>query len=52
MVIFFGYVFAFLILQATKLVTAHPLDQWLIGDWLINYQGGFTRRGLIGEICL
>ena len=19
-------------------------------DWLINYQGGFTRRGLIGEI--
>jgi hypothetical protein len=21
-----------------------------IGDWLINYQGGFVRRGLIGEI--
>ncbi|MBN1186852.1 MAG: hypothetical protein JXB49_31535 [Bacteroidales bacterium] len=23
-----------------------------IADWLINYQGGFVRRGLIGEILL
>ena len=23
---------------------------WQYSDWLINYQGGFTRRGLIGEI--
>ena len=22
-----------------------------ISEWLINYQGGLTRRGLIGEIC-
>lgn len=22
---------------------------WMIGDWLINYQGGFVRRGLLGE---
>ncbi len=22
-----------------------------ISEWLINYQGGFTRRGIIGEIC-
>ena len=21
-----------------------------VGDWLINYQGGFVRRGLVGEI--
>ena len=21
-----------------------------ISEWLINYQGGFTRRGIIGEI--
>ena len=21
-----------------------------IGDWLINYQGGFVRRGLVGEV--
>lgn len=25
----------------------HP---WIIGEWLINYQGGFVRRGLLGEI--
>ena len=24
-------------------------DGWRIGDWLINYQGGFVRRGLAGE---
>ena len=23
---------------------------WQYGDWLINYQGGFVRRGFIGEI--
>ena len=23
---------------------------WQYSDWLINYQGGFVRRGLIGEI--
>ena len=22
-----------------------------ISEWLINYSGGFTKRGLIGEIC-
>ena len=22
-----------------------------ISEWIINYQGGLTRRGLIGEIC-
>ena len=23
---------------------------WQYSDWVINYQGGFVRRGLIGEI--
>ena len=23
---------------------------WSISEWLINYKGGFTRRGLGGEI--
>lgn len=29
----------------------HQLGYYLfpIGDWLINYQGGFVRRGLLGE---
>ena len=25
---------------------------WQYTDWLINYQGGFTRRGLPGELIL
>ena len=25
-------------------------DSWTIGEWLINYQGGFVRRGLLGEV--
>lgn len=25
---------------------------WPVTEWLINYQGGFVRRGLIGEILL
>jgi len=25
----------------------HP---WAIGDWLISYQGGFVRRGFLGEV--
>ena len=25
-------------------------DAWQYGEWLINYQNGFVRRGLIGEL--
>ena len=25
-------------------------NDWGISEWIINYQGGFTRRGLPGEI--
>ena len=27
----------------------YQYDSWTIGEWLINYQGGFVRRGLSGE---
>jgi hypothetical protein len=29
---------------------SHQADAYQIGDWLINYQGGFVRRGLMGQI--
>ena len=29
----------------------HPTD-WTTSEWLINYHGGFVRRGLIGEVLL
>ena len=25
---------------------------WILSDWLINYEGGFVRRGLAGEVFL
>jgi hypothetical protein len=25
-------------------------NSWKIGDWLVNYQGGIVRRGLLGEL--
>lgn len=25
-------------------------EEWQISDWLINYEGGFVRRGLLGQI--
>ena len=25
---------------------------YILGDWLINYSGGFTRRGLFGELII
>ena len=28
---------------------AIQLDSWQYGEWLINYQHGFVRRGLVGE---
>ena len=27
-------------------------NPYIAADWLINYQGGFTRRGFLGEISL
>ena len=29
----------------------YPTD-WTTSEWLINYQGGFVRRGLAGELLL
>ena len=25
---------------------------YILGDWLINYEGGFTRRGLAGHLII
>jgi hypothetical protein len=33
-------------------VQARAFDSWIIGDWLINYSGGFVRRGLIGALVM
>ena len=47
LIIFFG------IFTIIKLLD-HTLskDAWQYGEWLINYQNGFVRRGLVGELIL
>jgi hypothetical protein len=33
-------------------VASLQVDTWAVGDWLINYGGGFVRRGLFGEFVV
>ncbi|MDH3493964.1 MAG: hypothetical protein OEM82_10470 [Acidobacteriota bacterium] len=45
--------FLFLVFVTTSInsfIGFYTHDPWLIGDWLINYQGGMIRRGLLGEL--
>src|SRR5262249_9242682 len=36
----------------TTIYPGYEVNSWQITEWLINYQGGFVRRGLPGEIIL
>ncbi|HXJ84419.1 MAG TPA: hypothetical protein VMS64_37750, partial [Candidatus Methylomirabilis sp.] len=40
----------FLVTTTDALHFARAGHRWIVGDWLINYAGGFVRRGLIGEL--
>ena len=44
---YLGWVTAFSVAIGVRL--AHQRSAWIIGEWLINYSGGFVRRGLIGS---
>ena len=47
---FFAIVVAFLVAGAVTIRAGlGRSDQWVLGDWLIDYSAGFTRRGLLGE---
>lgn len=48
-------IFAFavlLILSRLQLVIQAGGHNWAVGEWFINYNGGFVRRGLPGQILL
>jgi len=34
------------------ILNVYVKSNWVMGDWLINYRGGFVRRGLPGEVAL
>lgn len=47
------FLFLILLLTAGSIcLSVWKLHGYIIGDWLINYRGGFVRRGLFGEVVL
>jgi hypothetical protein len=50
--LFFIYITFIFITAVFWLYEKHNVgNDSTISEWIINYQGGFTRRGIIGEIC-
>ena len=50
--LFFIYISLIFLLAIFYLYQKHSVgNDSTISEWMINYQGGFMRRGLIGEIC-
>jgi hypothetical protein len=47
-----SFVLLFFSLVAFSLYVDLAKDEWIYGDWIINYSSGFIRRGLIGSIIL
>ena len=50
--LFFVFINLIFVLAIFYLYRKHQVgNDSTISEWMINYQGGFTRRGLIGEVC-
>ena len=49
--VLFFLILATLVFEISKFYSfAENYSDWQYSDWLINYEGGFVRRGFIGEI--
>lgn len=51
-IFYFLFVFILLINFIKNIINGYTKDSWGIAEFLINYQGGFIRRGLLGELIL
>ena len=51
-VLLFSFSVAFLIYVAATNSSRVTENAWLVGEWLISYEGGFHRRGLAGSAIL
>ncbi|RZL13861.1 MAG: hypothetical protein EOO89_16900, partial [Pedobacter sp.] len=51
-VLFSLFLLAQLFRLVRQLLYTYGIDSWHISEFLINYQGGFVRRGLFGELLL
>jgi hypothetical protein len=40
------------VFQFYQAVRYRAMSPWVVNDWLINYSGGFVRRGLAGSLLL
>lgn len=40
------------VLTPLGIYNVHQHSDWAVGDWLINYSGGFVRRGLTGSFAM
>jgi hypothetical protein len=47
--LFFVYVAAITLVNGLFMVRVSR--NWVLSNWLVNYQGGFVRRGLPGEVA-
>lgn len=48
----FALIIVFLLTLSGAIQFHQSRSPWTIGDWLINYQDGFVRRGIFGEAVL
>ena len=49
---FIGILFSVIVIWSNTLHTPSSLkwNSWVFYEWIINYEGGFVRRGLIGSV--
>ena len=46
---YYFFLLNLLVILVCNLFSGYSKESWQINEWLINYQGGFVRRGLLGE---
>lgn len=49
---FLTYTGILVLMVVFDIMRGYPKEGWNITEFLINYQGGFVRRGLVGEVLL
>ncbi len=49
---YFLFILILFVILIYRLFHGYAKESWHISEWLINYQGGFVRRGLFGEVLL
>lgn len=49
-IFYFSFIFILIIDFVFSIIIGFEKESWNIAEFLINYQGGFVRRGLFGEL--